>query len=194
MFHYEEKLKDLKVELGENAYSITYKGEKAYFVLKNNFPIRAILTYINANEETDAAEIETENAHHIVVGKGNLKRDVWHFSTPDGPLPTLRCGYTVHTDANTWSSTPHGIELETEEGFEEVFLYLLSSDDRYYRAAIQTGTGQWQSGEYFKKIWRVEDRDISAIPMGYHPVVGEPGVHVSYIWAYLAKHKNWEKI
>ena len=26
------------------------------------------------------------------------------------------------------------------------------------------------------------------------PVVGEPGVHVSYIWVYLCKKPEWEKI
>ena len=83
-------------------------------------------------------------------------------------------------------------------GFEEVFLYLLSGKTSCITkdiSAIQIGRGMWQDGKRLgQAVWRVEDRDISAIPMGYHPVVGEPGVHVSYIWAYLAKHKNWEKI
>jgi hypothetical protein len=30
--------------------------------------------------------------------------------------------------------------------------------------------------------------------MGYHPVVGEPGVHISYVWVYLAKYPRWEKV
>jgi 5-deoxy-D-glucuronate isomerase len=42
--------------------------------------------------------------------------------------------------------------------------------------------------------WLVRDRSFGTIPMGYHPVVGEPGVHVSYVWAYLVKKKEWEKI
>jgi len=30
--------------------------------------------------------------------------------------------------------------------------------------------------------------------MGYHPVVGEPGVQISYVWVYLAKYPRWEKV
>ena len=186
MFHHEDKLKDLKVKLYDDSYTIRYKHEQANIHIKDQKIDRIILS-----DEEQGYELAFNKAHHIVVGEGNLKRDVWHFSTPDGPLPTLRCGYTVHNGENTWSSTPHPFELKPELGFEEVFLYLL---DGGQPAAIQVGGGLWENGEGIAEIWRVHDRDISAIPMGYHPVVGEPGVTVSYIWAYLAKKKEWEKI
>ena len=192
MFHYEEKLKDLKVEWDGYDYVISYKDEQAIIFFDNDRVDSFILRY-----KDDGANMKVEDAHHIVVGKGNLKRDVWHFSTPDGPLPTLRCGYTEHNDTNTWSSTPHPFEEKLESGFEEVFLYLLAEDGNamsWWQYAIQCGEGMWQDGSNIDSMWRVENRDISAIPMGYHPVVGEPGVHVSYIWAYLAKHKEWEKL
>ena len=189
MFFYEEKLKDLKVELDDQVYVIKYKNEMASIWIKGDKPHTYRLTW---NEDT--ASGQASKAHHIVVGKGNLKRDVWHFSTPDGPLPTLRCGYTVHNDANTWSSTPHPFEMNPKSGFEEVFLYLLSSGTWEAGKAIQVGKGKWTDGDLVDSIWSVKDRDISAIPMGYHPVVGEPGVHVSYIWAYLAKKKSVEKL
>jgi len=192
MFHFEEKLKDLKIEFNSQVYVIKYKNEIASIWIKDDKPMLYRLTW-----NDDTAGGRAKNSHHIVVGEGNLKRDVWHFSTPDGPLPTLRCGYTVHNGANTWSSTPHPFELVPEKGFEEVFLYLLSSNTTtppVTPQAIQCGVGLWQDHDGINDIWRVKDRDISAIPMGYHPVVGEPGVHVSYIWAYLAKKGGWEKI
>ena len=184
MFQHKEKLKDLKVEVVDDKYVINYKNETISIYFKDEKPHSFIL-----GDGEDAYSMKVEQSHHIIVGEGNLKRDVWHFSTPHGPLPTLRCGYTVHSGENTWSSMPHPFEENPEEGFEEVFLYLLKGG-----TAIQNGIGMWQNGEEISDLWRVFDRDISAIPMGYHPVVGEPGVHVSYIWAYLAKHKNWEKI
>ena len=96
--------------------------------------------------------------------------------------------------ANTWSDTPHPFERVPVLGFEEVFLYLLKSGSDLSISAIQCGEGLWQDGAKVDDRWKVHDRDISAIPMGYHPVVGEPGVTVSYIWAYLAKKPEWEKI
>ena len=190
MFHHLDKLKDLKVEWDGDDYVISYGGERAVIFFDKDKPESFVLI-----DEDAGHSMKVEDSHHILVGEGNLKRDVWHFSTPDGPLPTLRCGYTVHSGANTWSSTPHPFELHPEEGFEEVFLYLNSrGDGEPGLEAIQVGVGKWQDGEGVNKIWSVKNRDISAIPMGYHPVVGEPGVTVSYIWAYLAKNKNWEKI
>ena len=187
MFHHEEKLKDLKVEVVDDKYVINYKNETISIYFKDEKPHSFIL-----GDGEDAYSMKVEQSHHIIVGEGNLKRDVWHFSTPHGPLPTLRCGYTVHSGENTWSSMPHPFEEKPVKGFEEVFLYLLSGGLR--AAALQVKQGLWQDGSLIQQVDIVFDRDISAIPMGYHPVVGEPGVHVSYIWAYLAKKPEWEKI
>jgi len=131
------------------------------------------------------------NPHHIVVGEGNIQRDVYHFLKPDGPAKQLRLGITKHCGHGTWSSLPHSFELNTEKGFEEVFFYLLSGESK---RAIQRGKGVWFDGTEVDDVWLVHDYSFSTIPMGYHPVVAEPGVQVMYIWAYLAKKKKWEKI
>ena len=190
MFHYQEKLKELSVELKGNMYVIEYIDEKVTIKLN----IEPLWSQYSVSHAGILKTMKiAKSSHHIVVGKGNLKRDVYHFTKPGGLLPTLRCGLTVHKGANTWSSTPHPFELNPVEGFEEVFLYLLSKGE-WSNSAIQTGQGWWENGEKVSDIWQVYDRDISAIPMGYHPVVGEPGVTVAYIWAYLAKKKEWEKL
>jgi 5-deoxy-D-glucuronate isomerase len=140
--------------------------------------------------EGDGAATITE-PHHIVVGKENYERDVYHYLRPGGPAKHLRLGITKHKGLGTWSSLPHDFELHTEPGFEEVFFYLLRGASC---RAIQRGKGVWHDGPEVDDAWVVSDRSWSTVPMGYHPVAAEPGVQVMYIWAYLAKKKEWEKI
>jgi len=138
-----------------------------------------------------ATEVGAADAHHLVVGEGNWQRDVYHFLKPGGRAQTLRLGITKHRGLGTWSSLPHPFELRPETGFEETFFYLLEGGSR---SALQVGRGVWHDGSEVDAIWKVRDRTWCTIPMGYHPVVGEPGVQVSYVWAYLAKHEHWEKV
>ena len=60
--------------------------------------------------------------------------------------------------------------------------------------ALQVGRGVWADNSKVDDVWPIHDRVFGVVPMGYHPVVGEPGVNVSYIWAYLVKANHWEKI
>lgn len=132
-----------------------------------------------------------KDRYHVIAGEGNTKRDVYHYLLPNGPAPTMRLGITKHSSAGTWSSLPHDFELQTEPGFEEVFFYLVKGSTN---KAIQVGRGVWWNNTKVDSCWFVSNRSFSTIPMGYHPVVAEPGVYVSYVWAYLAKKKKWEKI
>ena len=136
-------------------------------------------------------EIPREAAHAIVVGEGNATRDVFHYLKPGGPAPTMRIGITLHRGFGTWSSLPHDFELSTEAGFEEVFFYLLTGGTA---RGIQVGRGVWHDNKPVDAVWPIKDHSFGTVPMGYHPVVGEPGTHVSYIWVYLAKHARWEKV
>ncbi|CAB5034000.1 MAG: hypothetical protein F2903_09990 [Actinobacteria bacterium] len=135
--------------------------------------------------------IQNHEAHHIVVGEGNTQRDVYHYLKPGGPAPQLRLGITKHCGTGTWSSLPHDFELNLETGFEEVFFYLIEGGNR---RAIQLGEGCWHDGSNVKDAWFIDDHSFSTVPMGYHPVVGEPGVKVHYVWAYVCKKQAWEKI
>lgn len=136
--------------------------------------------------------ISATKAHHIVVGNGNWKRDVYHYlkPCPESHLQ-LRLGITIHRGTGTWSSLPHDFENAPEPGFEEVFFYLMEGATG---RGIQVGRGLWEDGASVDEVWPIADRQFGAVPMGYHPVVGEPGVQVKYVWAYLAKKQAWEKI
>ena len=98
---------------------------------------------------------------------------------------------TTHIGDSTWSSLPHSFELNPEKGFEEIFFYILDGENK---RAIQCGKGMWADGSDIDEVWRVEDKEFSSIPMGYHPVVGEPGTKVRYIWIYICEHRRWEKV
>tara|TARA_X000000368_G_C22633062_1_gene537565 strand:+ start:42 stop:611 length:570 start_codon:yes stop_codon:yes gene_type:complete len=135
--------------------------------------------------------ISNKDSQHIVVGSGNEERNVYHYLTPKGPAPELRLGITKHKGIGTWSSLPHDFELNLEPGFEEVFFHLISGTKK---RALQIGEGVWHDNSPVKDAWFVEDHTFSTIPMGYHPVVGEPGTTVHYVWVYVCKHKHWEKI
>jgi len=135
--------------------------------------------------------IKPSDCSHIVVGAGNTRRDVYHYLKPKGPALELRLGITKHTGAGTWSSLPHDFELNLEPGFEEVFFYLIAGGKR---RAIQVGEGVWHDNSKANGCWLVKDRTFSTIPMGYHPVVGEPDSKVHYVWVYVCKKPTWEKI
>lgn len=147
------------------------------------------VTYMASVEppvEILASEVKT-----IIVGEGNTQRRVTHFLAPGGPAKTMRLGITHHIGEGTWSSLPHDFELVTERGFEEVFFYLVHGGSG---TAWQRGRGVWFDGSPVDDMWPVKDKTFGTVPMGYHPVVGEPSVKVSYVWAYLAKHPRWEKV
>jgi 5-deoxy-D-glucuronate isomerase len=181
----------------KNLDLLEVSGENNVLVFKTSSE-KAIVQIIDNDIESVTYEfnngktiVEKRERHHIVVGDGNSKRDVYHYLKPGGPAPTMRLGITSHIGNGTWSSLPHDFELNTEPGFEEVFFYLLQGSTQ---KAIQRGKGVWHSNEPVDDAWIVGDRKWGTVPMGYHPVVGEPGVHVSYIWVYLCKKQEWEKI
>lgn len=184
------KLFDLQAKGSDNVLEFKTPTEKAIVQIDgNNLISKVVHTDRKNNVEV---VIPAANAHHIVVGENNWRRDVYHFLKPNSsPHLQLRLGITVHDGLGTWSSLPHDFENSLEEGFEEVFFHLLEGGSG---KAIQVGRGMWADGRNVDEVWPVQDRTFSVIPMGYHPVVGEPKVAVKYVWAYLAKKQSWEKI
>ncbi|CAH0354128.1 5-deoxy-glucuronate isomerase [Aquabacterium sp. CECT 9606] len=182
----EVKLDVLKVEGGDSKLVFTTDKEVAEIYLDGQDISRVV--HRSGGVET---VIQNAEAHHIVVGEGNAQRDVYHYLKPKGPAPELRIGITKHRGIGTWSSLPHDFELNLEPGFEEVFFYLISGAKK---RAIQVGEGVWHDNSPVKEAWFVEDHTFGTIPMGYHPVVAEPGSTVHYVWAYVCKKQAWEKI
>ncbi|MEK6531801.1 MAG: 5-deoxy-glucuronate isomerase [Deltaproteobacteria bacterium] len=189
----EKKLDALKVSGGDDVLVFDGGNERAEVHLENGDIVRVV-----CEAKGVSTVIEKSARYHIVVGDGNAERDVYHFLKPGGPAPTLRLGITRHRGFGTWSSLPHPFELNPEKGFEEVFFYILTAGADMLKGipkrAFQVGRGVWFDESPVDKVWPVSDHSWSTIPMGYHPVVGEPGVNVSYVWAYLAKKKEWEKV
>ncbi len=182
----EAKLDTLRVGGKNDMLTFEAGQERAEVYLKDG-KIEKVVYFSGAEPIT----ILEKDAHAIVVGEGNTQRDVYHYLKPGGPAPTMRLGLTSHRGIGTWSSLPHDFELNTEQGFEEVFFYLLDGGPK---KGIQVGRGVWFDNSPVDSVWPIADRSFGTVPMGYHPVVGEPGVHVSYVWVYLAKYPRWEKV
>jgi 5-deoxy-D-glucuronate isomerase len=180
------RLQTLKAEGEGDVLAFSTDRERARVHLNENDIDE--LVYETAGFET---RIGFDERRHVAVGDGNTQRDVYHYLRPGGPAPTMRLGITKHGGPSTWSSLPHAFELSTEPGFEEVFFHVLNGGSK---RAIQVGRGVWSDGSAVDAAWLVRDRTFSTIPMGYHPVVGEPDVRVSYVWVYLCKKPSWEKL
>ena len=177
-----KRLKTLSVEGKDGILIFKTDSELARVYLKDNDIEKVVFSGDNQEETL----IQKADRFHLVVGESNWRRDVFHYLKPGGPAPTMRLGITRHSGLGTWSSLPHNFELNTEPGFEEVFFYILEGEPN---KGIQVGKGVWSD-----EVWPIENQSFGTVPMGYHPVVGEPGVRVSYVWVYLAKKKSWEKI
>lgn len=182
----EKRLPTLKAYSRDSILLFEAGDEKAEVHLDGS-DIRKVV-YANRDNEV---VIENKASHHIVVGENNWQRDVYHYLKPGGPAPFMRLGITKHRGVATWSSLPHDFELHTEPGFEEVFFYILDGDPQ---RAVQVGKGVWSDNSPVDSAWLVNDRTFGVVPMGYHPIAGLPGVTVSYVWVYLAKKKEWEKV
>lgn len=148
------------------------------------------VSHVTWTDDGKSEQILTD-PHILVRGEGNTARTVKHYLKPTGPSPFIRLGYTEHHMAGGWSSTPHTFELSPERGFEECFFYILKGGSK---RGIQVGKGIDVWGNNIDAVWPIKSHSFSTIPMGYHPVVGEPDVIVSYVWVYVAKFPEWEKI
>ncbi len=183
----ETRLDTLTVQGSDNVLIFTGPGERAEVHLKEGTIEKVIFT----GEGKEPTTITLPEAHAMVVGEKNFERNVFHFLKPGGPAPTMRLGITIHKGEGTWSSLPHDFELNTEKGFEEVFFYIMKGATE---RGIQVGRGVWYDNAPVDSVWPIKNNTFGTVPMGYHPVVGEPNVHVSYVWVYLAKKKSWEKV
>lgn len=181
---------DLQVSGADDQLVFETPNEKAITYLAADGTI-ARVAHFDKIKKTERV-IDVKDCKHIVVGESNWTRDVYHFLKPNPEAHLqMRLGLTVHDGLGTWSSLPHDFENHLEKDFEEIFFYIIKGEKK---KAYQVGRGVWADGSVVDEIWPAVDRTFSVIPMGHHPVVGEPKVNVSYVWVYLCKKPEWEKI
>ena len=181
------KLNNLSAEFDGKSITFNAGSERAVVTLNDN-KISQVTHFMDEEEIIVDSPVKNLN-----IGERNFQRDVDHFLIKGSHHSNLmRLGQTFHRgDGGTWSSLPHDFENFPEPGFEEFFFYLLSGGSE---RAIQVGKGMLHDGAEIDNAWIVRDKEFSQIPMGYHPVGGEPDVQVSYIWCYLCTKGEWEKV
>lgn len=182
------KLPNISAFYKNSTYVVKTKNEEANIKIING---KVSSVYYKTILDKKFIKLSKKSFKTRIIGKDNFKRKVIHFLYPKNKKFKLRLGITHHSKLSSWSSLPHKFETNLERGFEEFFFYLLKNSPK---TAIQVGQGVWYNSKKVSKSWLVKDKTFSVIPMGYHPVVGLPNVKVSYIWAYIAKYKRWEKI
>ncbi len=182
-------LETLKVNYDEKSQTLIFESNDEKAVVK--IGADNDIDYVDYQYNGDSHHIEKSERKHLTIGQDNFKREVYHYLLPRTFAKHMRLGITKHAGEGTWSSLPHDFELNLEPGFEEVFFYLIKGGSG---RAIQVGKGVWCNNESVDGAWIVKDRTCSVVPMGYHPVGAEPHVSVSYIWIYLCKKPEWEKV
>lgn len=182
------KFKKIHVSGSENAISIKTKNEDVLIKIQDSKIDHIVHKDLNTNIEKSVFD----PIKKLEIGEKTYQRNVSHYVLSGfNGKNQLRIGQTFHVGpGGTWSSLPHDFENYPEDNFEEFFFYLLNGGSG---RAIQVGKGLWNDGTNVDSSWFVQDKTFSPIPMGYHPVVGEPNVNVSYIWAYLCLKEEWEK-
>jgi len=181
------KLEKLSSRIEGDVLVFEYDNEIASIEIEDG-RIKQVSHSIDNNSINISHPLKTLN-----IGKRNFQRYVEHFLIKNSNSSNLlRLGQTFHSgDGGTWSSLPHDFENHPEPGFEEIFFYILEGGSK---RAIQVGKGMLHDGTRIDDAWIVQDKSFSVIPMGYHPVGGEPDVVVSYIWCYACTHDRWEKV
>lgn len=191
MKHYQSaesfSLATLKGEYSNDSVVFTAGAERAVVRLRDGRISSVEHTFDGVTKEIH------EPLKRLEIGERNFQRKVDHYVIKNTNGEALmRLGQTFHVgDGGTWSSLPHDFENFPEPGFEELFFYILRGGSQ---RAIQVGKGLFHDGAAVDDAWLVSDREFSQIPMGYHPVGGEPDVVVSYVWCYLCVKPEWEKV
>lgn len=186
-------LPNLRIEVKTSSTILFHGiGESITYFLRSDSGLLDIEAADFKQENGDSIAINPKTVEGIRIGEKNTERIVYHFIDKSlKPNNGLRSGLTIHLNPGQWSSLPHDFELNPESGFEEIFYYGLSGGQQQ---AVQIGRGKLHDMQSTDTCKIVTDRTYSVIPMGFHPVVGLPGVSVSYLWAYIAKYPHWEKI
>lgn len=115
---------------------------------------------------------------HQIHGEPPYKREVFMTIAQQDEGSRLICGITVGEEGKWTSWPPH----QHSEELEEVYCYFdIPAPQKAFHYASR------KAGE-FEDIHQVSTGDCVAIPEGYHPTCGMPGVRSAYFWV-MAAHK-----
>lgn len=115
---------------------------------------------------------------HQVRGEPPYKREVFMTLAQQDEASRLICGITIGEKGQWTSWPPH----QHSEELEEVYCYfdIPAPKKAFHYASRKAGV--------FEYIHQVSTGDCVAIPEGYHPNCGMPGVKIAYFWV-MAAHQ-----
>ncbi len=117
---------------------------------------------------------------HQIHGRPPYEREVFMTINQEVPGSRLICGFTWGRDGKWTSWPPH----QHSEDLEEVYCYF---DIPAPQFALHVGYTQAGKPEV---IHPVSTGDMVAVPEGYHPTVGTPGVKSTYFWVMSAHSRQ----
>lgn len=133
--------------------------------------------------------------------KGELEDGTRRYVYPlfNDPALPFRAGLTLHATRGTWSSLPHEFEardalLSRPASFYEQFAFI--TEEPWMGGVVKRNGFLFDpegNPEKVNDILNVRDRDIVSIPLGAHPVSGDPGVKIGYFWVYWGNLEGREK-
>jgi Uncharacterized enzyme involved in inositol metabolism len=115
-------------------------------------------------------------------GAGRWKRKIHMGAVGDFPIQRLMVGETMNKPGGWTSFPPHKHDEQNppqEMPYEEIYFFSMKPSSGF---GIQRVYDPPQRDEALDETLTVYDGDTIAIPRGYHPVVGAPGVQMYYLW------------
>ncbi len=124
--------------------------------------------------------IKPEDIAAFSRGKGSYFRTIRNIIDEDFPAHSLLCGETINPPGHWSSFPPHkhdSSRFDNESEHEEIYYHLFSPSEGWGYQEI------YSPEKKISQTLRIENKDIVAIPYGYHPVVSAPGHTLCYFWA-----------
>ncbi len=116
---------------------------------------------------------------HQIHGEPPYQREVFMTINQEVPGSRLICGLTWGEDGGWTSWPPH----QHSQDLEEVYCYF---DIPRPQFALHLG---YREPGKLETVHPVSSGDFAAVPVGYHPTVGMPGVRSTYFWV-MAAHSR----
>ena len=151
-------------------------GPGEYNITCKTYGFDCIVAYAAGNQMPRERAQAVAGCETHIIGKGAARREVREILGHDGYSHRLRVGETVNRRGGWSSWPPHSFDKDPANAskFEEVFYYFTDPKD---------GVAFQVQGNKIEPVLTGTEREIE---LGYHPVVGAPGVKLLYVWFYLS--------